>query len=752
MFWGYFITLYLRDSKESAHSKISTESFLNFSIKALMKRLLFSINTLIIASNATAQTSQPDTIYAYYTQDTIHLDGKLEERAWQQAVPIRNFTQRELNVGEPPTERTEVAIVYTAKTLYIGFWGYDSAPDKLVAREMKRDFDFDLEDNFEVIIDTYNDDRNGFLFVINPNGARADVQVINNGESENEFWNGVWDARTTITDKGWFAEIEIPFSTLKFRTDIDQQLWGINFERNIRRKREQLLWQGWSRDSELELLNRAGTLAGLDRISSKDFIEVKPYTIGGGEFTPGQKEGQWDIGGDINYLITPTLRMNLSFNMDFAPIEADQQQINLTRFPLFFSERREFFLEGQDFFDMVMGDQIIPFYSRRIGLAEDRSTVPIIAGARLLGKVKNATLGMMSIQTARRDSIPSTNYSVLSWRQDVLEQSSVGILSANKYENGQLHSTTGAYGLYSTSRLFGDKNLNVGAAFTQNYDSDDFDSKANAHRIYLSYPNDKVEFDMAWQRSAAAFNPEVGFLRRDNFQEFYTELEWKPRPKSFLKWIRQFSFKGLDINYYIFDDTKDLQSFSYEVRPLGFETRSGEFYESNLQRRAEGLREPFEIAEGITIPEGEYWYNRMEIQAATFEGRIWSTYTKINWGDFLTGKSTESQYELSWRANRYFKIGANYEKNWINLPQGHFDTSLVGSRFEYAVNPNLFGALFTQWNSEDKEALLNFRLQWIPIIGADFFFIVNQAYDTSGGTWKLERTTILGKLIWRFVI
>ena len=142
----------------------------------------------------------------------------------------------------------------------------------------------------------------------------------------------------------------------------------------------------------------------------------------------------------------------------------------------------------------------------------------------------------------------------------------------------------------------------------------------------------------------------------------------------------------------------------------------------------------------------------MEIQAATFEGRIWSTYTKINWGDFLTGKSTESQYELSWRANRYFKIGANYEKNWINLPQGHFDTSLVGSRFEYAVNPNLFGALFTQWNSEDKEALLNFRLQWIPIIGADFFFIVNQAYDTSGGTWKLERTTILGKLIWRFVI
>jgi len=717
-----------------------------------MKWLLSCTIILVMISELMAQTSKPDTLFAQYTQQAIQLDGKLDDLAWQQAIRISNFTQRELNIGEPATERTEVAIIYTTKTLYIGFWGYDREPDKLVAREMQRDFNWGVEDNFEVIIDTYNDDRNGFLFVINPNAARADAQVLNNGESFNKFWNGVWDARTTVTDEGWFAEIEIPFSTLKFPADAQEQVWGINFERNIRRKREQLLWQGWSRDSELELLNRAGTLVGLDSIISKDFIEVKPYTIGGGEFTPGKDKGQRNGGGDINYLITPTLRMNLTFNTDFAQVEADRQQINLTRFPLFFPERREFFLEGQDFFDMGMGSDIIPFYSRRIGLAEDRSTVPIIAGARVLGKMKNSTLGALSMQTASRDSIPSTNYSVLSWRQDVLEQSSVGILSANKYENGRLHSTTGAYGLYSTSKLFGDKNLNIGAAYTQNYNSDDFDAKANAHRIYLSYPNDKVEFDMAWQRSATTFNPEVGFLRRDNFQEFYAELEWKPRPKNFLTWIRQFSFKGLDMNYFVFDDTGELQSFFYEIRPLGFETRSGEFFEFNIQRRAEGLREPFEIKEGITIAEGEYWYNRMEIQAATFSGRTWSVYTRINWGEFFTGKSTQSTYELTWRASRYLKIGANYEKNWIDLQEGSFDTDLIGNRIEYAVNPNLFGSLFSQWNSEDEEAILNFRLQWIPIIGADFFFIVNQAYDTSGGQWKLERTTILGKLIWRFVI
>jgi hypothetical protein len=705
-----------------------------------------------MGSNVAAQTSKPDTLFAYYIQKSINLDGKLNEPVWQKAIRISNFTQRELNIGEPATERTEVAIIYKAKILYIGFWGYDSEPDKLVAREMKRDFDFDLEDNFEVIIDTYNDDRNGFLFVINPNGARADVQVLNNGESENIYWNGVWNAKTSINDEGWFAEIEIPFSTLKFSSEVDEQFWGINFERNIRRKREQLLWQGWSRDSELELLNRAGTIAGLNNIISKHFIEIKPHAIGGREFTPDQEEDQLNVGGDINYLITPSLRLNLTFNTDFAQAEADREQINLTRFPLFFPERREFFLEGQDYFDMGMGEEIIPFYSRRIGLAEDRSTVPIIAGVRLLGKVKNSTIGAMSIQTASRDSIPSANYTVLSWRQDVLEQSSVGVLSANKYENGRFHSTTGAYGLYSTSKLFGDKNLNVGASFTQNYNSDEFDSEANAQRIYLSYPNDKVEFDMAWQRSAPSFYPEVGFLRRDNFQEYYIEFEWKPRPKNYLRWIRQFSFKGLDLNYFTFDDTGQLQSFTYEIRPLGFETRSGEEFEFNLIRRAEGFREPFEIIEGITISEGEYWYNQMEIQAGTFSGRTWSVSTKTKWGEFLTGKGTEIEWELSWRASRYLKIGANYEKNLIDLPEGRFDTDLIGNRIEYAVNPNQFGSLFSQWNSEDEEAILNFRLHWIPIIGADFFFIVNQAYDTTEGSWKLARTTVLGKLIWRFVV
>jgi hypothetical protein len=479
---------------------------------------------------------------------------------------------------------------------------------------------------------------------------------------------------------------------------------------------------------------------------------VKPYAIGGHAFGADNEESILNAGGDINYLITPTLRLNLTFNTDFAQVEADRQQINLTRFPLFFPERREFFLEGQDYFDIGLGNRIIPFYSRRIGLTENGSTIPIIAGARLLGKVKNTTMGAMSIQTAAEGPIPTTNYSVFSWRQDVLKQSTIGILSANAYADGRLHSTTGAYGRYSTSELFGDKNLIIGAAYTQNINSDTFDHSANAHRIFLSYPNDKLEFDMAWQRSAQSFDPEVGFLRRDNFEEYYIELEFKPRPKNFLNWIRQFSFKPLDINYFLFDDNGSLQSFKYEIRPLGFETRSGEFFEFNIQRRAENLREPFEIMDEVIIPKGTYWYTRYEIQAATFESRLLSLETFINWGSFFNGKSTESEYELQWRASKHLNLSLNYGKNWVNLPEGKFDTDLIGNRIQYGINPKLFGALFTQWNSEDEEAIFNFRLQWIPKIGADFYFIVNQAYSTAGASWKLEQTAIVGKLIWRFVL
>lgn len=724
----------------------------------MKKGVALFISVCAAAFAAVAQVSLPNTVTSIYTEKAITLDGKLDEKVWDDAVKISNFTQRELNFGEPASERTEVAVVFDSDFIYIGVWCYDSRPDKLIAKELRRDFNYALDDNFIIILDTYNDKRNGFMFVTNPNGARGDLQVFNNGGSNNAFWNGVWDVRTTVTSEGWFAEFKIPFYTLKYRMGLDKQVWGVNFERNIRRKREQSRWQGWSRDNRIEQVNQAGALVGLNELEDKKFVEVKPYALGGGEYS-GENEGLvGNVGGDINYLITPTYRLNVTFNTDFAQVEADQQQINITRFPLFFPELREFFLEGDDFFDMGFGgNRIIPFYTRRIGLSEqddgNLETVPIIAGARLLGKEANSTVGLMSLQTAARGDTPGQNFTVGSWRQDVGRQSVVGAMTVNKFEKGRWHTTTGVNGRFSTSKFLGRRNLDMGGSFIKTHNTEDgWQDNAFAYRAFVSYPNDKINIFASTQRSPAPFEPEVGLMRRRNFQENFAQINLRPRPKNRFLWIRQFDFTPGSLTYTQFDDNGAIQSFNYQLRFFGFDTRSGEQFGFDYRVVSEGLRGDFEISPGVVIPVGSYWWRQYEGEFQTFQGRTFSLYTKVIHGEFYDGTSTQARSNLLWRTNKHFNISLRYERNVIELPYGAFETDLIGSRIEYAVNPNVFGSVLTQWNSAGDEFNLNFRLQIIPKIGTDFFLIVNQVYDSTSGTWVSERGTILGKLIWRFIV
>jgi len=720
-------------------------------MKSVIKVIPIFVILILFVKINNAQTNSQDEIKAYKINQSIKLDGNLSEPAWQKATHISNFTQRELNEGKPATERTEVAVLYNNKNLYIGVWCFDDEPRKIAAQKMKRDFNYGSDDNFKFIIDTYNDERNGYLFVTNPNGARFDALIQDNGSSVNRAWDGVWNVKTKITDKGWFAEFEIPFSTLKFNTK-DNQVWGINFERNIRRKREQDLWQGWSRDSEIEQVSRAGKLIGIVGLSEVTLVELKPYGIAGIEKSKDTGSNfTSNVGGDINYLITPTIKLNLSINTDFAQVESDQQQVNLTRFSLFYPEKREFFLEGQDYFNFGLGRSIRPFYSRRIGLAPDRSKIPIIAGARLLGKTGNTTLGGMSIQTAKQDSTPSTNYTVLRWKQDVLQQSNIGLIGVGKIEPGRQNAVYGADFLYSTSKIFGDKNLSIGGAVAQSYTSDAANKTGLAHRLFIDYPNDLIEFSAVWDRASANFNPETGFLRRTNYQMYNADFRIKPRPK-FLPWIQRLVFKPFDFNYYVDDKTHKLQSLWTEFRPLGFTTKSGEFFESNIQRRAENLTEDFEIHDGIILNKGEYWFTRYELQFATFKGRPVYGFFFVNWGDFYTGKRTEWFVRSVFQINKNISVSSNFTQNYITLPQGSFTVNEFGGRVDLAISPDLFGSVFGQWNNDDDEVLLNFRVNWIPTPGTNFYFVINQSFDTKDTGWKSTNTTVLTKLIWRFVL
>ncbi len=720
-----------------------------------MKKLLYSLMLIFPVLLLRGQKSLPDSIPAYFTNEKITLDGKLTENCWRKATKISNFTQREQNTGEPATEKTEIAIVYNTNIMYIGFWGYDDNPGKIVAQQMKRDFRWDTDDNFEVIISTFNDNRNGYLFVINPNGARADVLISNEGEGFNKNWNGVWDVSASITNEGWFAEIQIPFSTLKFKKAVNL-IWGINFERNIRRKKEQILWQGWSRIYEIEKISQAGKLTGLKNIKAKNKVELKPYVSGGVEsFKADNPEesytkGRYKLGGDVNIDITPTMKLNLTVNTDFAQVESDRARINLSRFSLYYPEKRQFFLEAKDLFQMNVGHRNQVFYSRRIGL-QDGQEVPIIGGVRVFGKQNKTNVGAMSIQTIAKDSILTTNYSVVRIRQDVGNQSSVGGIVTSKFLNGHHNVVYGADFTFSTSKLFNDKNLIINGAFAQSQTSDSVNNTNSSYNFYLSYPNDIVEYDLAVVGIQQNFNPEMGFIRRHNYRMYYTELQFNPRPK-FLPFFRNLNLKPLDINYYVNEETNKLESIFYELRPFGFTTKSGEVSEFNVQWLFDKLDEPFELLDTVIIPVGEYWDQRWELQLETFQGRKLSGEFFVNWGDFYTGKRTRFSTAANLNVNKHWNMSAEWSRNFLYFDVLNFVTDEVGGRVIYAYNPKLNSSLYGQWNNEDDEILFNFRINWIPKIGSDFYFVVNQVIETGNNTFKFTRTTVLAKLIWRFAL
>jgi hypothetical protein len=359
----------------------------------------------------------------------------------------------------------------------------------------------------------------------------------------------------------------------------------------------------------------------------------------------------------------------------------------------------------------------------------------------------------MSLQTAATASQASTNYTTASWRQDVGKQSVIGAMTTNAITADRWHSTTGINGRYSTSRFLGNKNLDLGGAILQTYNTDEgYNPRATAYRFFVSYPNDKLELFASAQRGDNDFEPEVGLMLRRSFREQFADISFKPRPQKRLQFIRQFIFKPAQITNTQYDDNGQIQSFNYNLQYLGFDTKSGESFTINHALVAEGLRAPFTIARDVTIPAGTYWWRQSNARLRTFKGRILSLDSRLSWGEFYGGNSLQSQTELLWRSNRYFNLSLRYERNDVVLPQGEFHTNLIGSRIAYAINPNLFGSLLSQWNSSQNEFNLNFRLQFIPKIGTDFFLIVNQVYDTQTGALDPKRSTVLGKLIWRFVV
>jgi hypothetical protein len=714
---------------------------------------------------AAAQNGRPE-IGAYRLSDdeSIVVDGAMDEGAWQKAAPATNFLQRDPDNGDAATERTEVRIVYDGERIILGVICHDSEPHRLLGNQMQRDQSFEADDRFMFAIDPFYDGRTGYFFEINPSGAMGDGLITGptggddfGGEME-KSWDGIWLARVRKTDIGWTAEIEIPFKTVNFNPDTDT--WGANFQRTVKRKNEESLWTGWLRDEGLTRMSNAGRINGINGISQGIGLDLRPYVLGAGASAPGRGRpattGDFDIGIDGFYNLTPALKANFTINTDFAETEVDERRTNLTRFPLFFEEKREFFLDGSNFFEFT-GDEN-PFYSRRIGLNEGVPQ-PILYGGKLIGQAGAFDVGVLQVSTSN-DEVPigdeptelkGEDFTVARLKRRFGTQSSMGMLYTRRSTRDSaidVRQTAGADLVLATPNLAGtDITFNSGTWFVYtskpNYVNEELamppDGSTNAFGGYAFLSKDPFDGGMSFKEVQPAYDAAVGFTRRRNFRAWNPEFSWAPRFSGH-PWFRGVDFEvEADINTSLDNALIDR---NIQFTPLELEFHSGDTLTFQLFKQTEHLDEDFEIEDGIILPAGNrYDWWRYQVQADTAEHRVLSGRVEMSFGDFWDGDRRELNLDVTLRPRPGLSLHLSSEFNDVNLPGGDFVTEVYRLDARTQFSPWISLENNIQYDSESSEMGWQLRFRWIQKPGNDFYFIwtENWQQDPGAGFTALDR-------------
>jgi hypothetical protein len=657
-------------------------------------------------------------VAALLTSESIHIDGKLDEPVWARTAPIGPLVQRVPHEREPPTEETEVRVLYDQDNLYLGIACHDRVPTAVVSTQLARDSDLNVDDHVTVVLDPFFDQRNGFFFQVNPAGARTDGQISNNQERLAYNWDGIWNASARRTEDGWAAEIAIPFKTLRFKPG--QTTWGFNVERTIKRKQEDDRWASARQDVWISNLSEAGRLTGLEGLQQGKGWELRPYVSGGEELGDAKLEG----GIDVTKNLAPNLTGVLTVNTDFAETEADARQVNLTRFPLFFPEKRQFFLEGAGTYEVAgLGtgsEDFIPFFSRRIGLLEGQE-VPILAGAKLSGRLGDYNLGFLDVETRKvdRQNLLATRVS-----RNVLTQSSVGFFATRGNPGGSgNNSMVGADVRLATSTFRGDKNLSLDLWVAR---TDDEASRRDwAFGGKLDYPNDLWDVSLNFKHFGEAFIPALGFLPRAGINKLNPGISFQPRPG---RWgVRQFFFE-LEPEY-IADLSGRVQNWRVFTAPFNLRTESGEHLEWNWIPQFEHLDLPFEIAEGVVIPAGSYRFTRYRAEVNTAEKRPWVLDLTLRYGGFYDGDLNQLETTLTLKPSTHVNIRLVTELNDVSLPVGSFQTRIFAVGLDYNFSANVTWANLVQYDSESRLLGAQSRFRWIVRPGNDLFVVVNRGWE-----------------------
>jgi hypothetical protein len=717
---------------------------------------------LLASGNLTFANQQdtapsPRRVKAYKIETPPVLDGRVDED-WMVFEPATAFIQQLPLEGQPASEQSEVRVGYTRDTLYFAVICNDSEPAAIRSTQGRRDGALEQTDAFQILMDTYNDDQNGYIFATTVAGIEYDAQIVHGGQSRqvggppragqsggsgtagaqaggissfNLNWDGVWKVKTQITERGWEAEFAIPFRTLRFDSGHDQ-VWGVNFMRNLRRKNEQSYWSPVPRAFDLQRVSLAGEMRGVEADFRRS-LQIVPFIIGGiqQDFTqdPAVKRYKPEVGLDVKYTLTSSLTLDFTVNTDFAQVEVDEEQVNLTRFDLFFPEKRPFFLENSGYFMVGTPQEVELFFSRRIGIDASGFQIPILGGARLSGKHGRYNIGLLNMQTEAVAGLASANnFTVARLAREFGRRSSVGLIAINKSPTGDRGS------VFRSNQTYGlDANIGIGDHLTIfNYfaktHTTGLDGRDRAASSSVLYNSDLVRLEGGYTQVGEDFNPEVGFVQRVGYRRPNYGVFVSPRPKN-SRLIRRFWPHHHWQGYYRFDGRQE-SGFRHSDFRVDFQDGSsaGLAFNENFEQ----LFQPFEIHPGVALPVGGYPFNNWSLYANSDQSaRLYAT-GNFAWGDFYSGKIRTVSIGGGLRSGYRYLLSARYIRNDVELPLGNFATDLAMLQLTYSFTPKSYIQSLVQYNSANHQVGVNIRLAMIRIANTGLFVVYNSRFDTLG--------------------
>lgn len=719
---------------------------------SLARSVLFAaFASLSLSSLASAQTAAPASAAASHVTTASRaaeaptLDGDvLGDAAWAKAVPISAFWQEQPDEGQPVSERTEVRVIFTKDMLYIGAVMYDREPGSITVSDARRDASMDDTDSFQMIVDTYRDRQNGFVFGTNPAGIEFDGQVTNEGQGGgglgfgqmqsggsgsgfNINWDGAWEVHSRIGDYGWSAEFAIPFRTLRYPSS-PTQTWGINFQRNIRRKNERAFWAPIPRQFNLYRLSLAGSVTGIETPALRNFL-ITPYGLANAVKSgvrPVDTEMDYDFGGDVKYSITPSLTLDATINTDFAQVEVDDQQVNLDRFTLFFPEKRPFFLENAGFFSVGNPGEVDLFFSRSIGIGASGQSIPILGGARVSGKAGKFNVGLLNMQTSDyNDTVASTNFSVARVSRDLPNRSSIGAIFTNRQATGSL-AADNEYG-----RTFGvDGKLGIGmttmvTSFFAKTETPGVETSDYAYNVRSQTNRKQWDLNLGYQEVGSGFNPAIGFYSRRGYRKPDASIMTRFRPKDFIK-IQELRPHATFRGFWALDGFQETGFLHLDNH---WQFRDSTEIHTGMNLTREGVRTPFEIYPGIFVPPGTYDHAEAQLVAMTNQGAPISVSMRTTIGGFFGGDRLTLNPTVRFRAGDALTAQVDYQRNNIDLPWGEFVTNLVRTRVSYSFTPRIFTQALVQYNDRADLWSMNLRFGWLQAANTGLFVVYT---DTRG--------------------